>query len=63
MNELIIGVVGTSKKKGERRIPIHPQHLSRIPQHIRNQMIFEEGYGAPFDILEQIIISFCINLP
>jgi alanine dehydrogenase len=51
-NKLTIGVVGTSKKKDERRIPIHPDHLSRLPESIRHQLIFEKGYGAPFGITD-----------
>ncbi len=50
MNKLKIGVVGTSKKRDERRIPIHPEHLSRLPENIRRQLIFEKGYGDPFGI-------------
>ncbi len=50
MKNLTIGVVGTSKKKDERRVPIHPDHLLRLPEHIRHQLIFEEGYGEPFGI-------------
>ncbi len=57
MSELTIGVVGTSKKKDERRIPIHPEHLSRLPEHIRRHLIFEEGYGEPFNITDQEIAA------
>jgi hypothetical protein len=47
---LTLGVIGTSKKEDERRVPIHPEHLQRLPEHIRHQLIFEEGYGVPFGI-------------
>ena len=50
MDLLKFGVIGTSKKEDERRIPIHPEHLMRLPEQIRRQLIFEEGYGEPFDI-------------
>ncbi len=50
MSKLTMGVIGTSKKEDERRFPIHPAHLSRIPEELRRQLIFEEGYGAPFGI-------------
>jgi alanine dehydrogenase len=50
MSNLQLGVIGTSRKVDERRIPIHPEHLPRIPEAIRRQLIFEEGYGAPFHI-------------
>jgi len=44
------GVIGTSKKEDERRLPIHPDHLLRLPQEVREKLIFEKGYGKPFKI-------------
>ncbi len=52
MNMLKFGVIGTSRKEDEQRIPIHPDHLTRLPEQIRRQLIFEEGYGTPFDITD-----------
>ena len=52
---LKMGVIGTSKKEDERRVPIHPEHLNRLPEHIRRQLIFEEGYGIPFNIKDEDI--------
>ena len=57
MSNLTLGVVGTSRKEDERRSPIHPAHLSRIPEPIRRQLIFEEGYGTPFDISDSEIAA------
>ncbi|MCF7827088.1 MAG: N(5)-(carboxyethyl)ornithine synthase [Candidatus Marinimicrobia bacterium] len=50
MDLLKFGVIGTSRKVDERRIPIHPDHLIRLPEQIRRQLIFEEGYGIPFGL-------------
>ena len=50
-----MGVIGTSKKTDERRVPIHPEHLKRLPEYIRKQLIFEKGYGAPFNIADEEI--------
>ena len=50
MSKFTFGVIGTSKKEDERRIPIHPEHLQRLPEQVRRQLIFEEGYGAPLGI-------------
>jgi N5-(carboxyethyl)ornithine synthase len=50
MTLLTMGVVGTSKKEDERRVPLHPEHLKRLPEYIRRQLIFEKGYGAPFNV-------------
>ena len=55
MTLLTMGVIGTSKKEDERRLPIHPEHLSRLPEIIRRQLIFEKGYGAPFNIEDEEI--------
>ncbi|GBC60998.1 NAD(P) transhydrogenase subunit alpha [Desulfonema ishimotonii] len=52
MNKLTFGVIGTSRKEDEQRIPIHPEHMLRLPEQIRRQLIFEEGYGKPFGITD-----------
>ena len=57
MKKLTLGVIGTSKKEDEKRVPIHPDHLSRLPENIRKQLIFEEGYGAPFGLDDDFFIS------
>jgi len=57
VSKLSFGVIGTSKKEHERRVPIHPEHLPRIPEHVRRQLIFEEGYGAPFGIADSKIAA------
>ncbi|MBL6991116.1 MAG: N(5)-(carboxyethyl)ornithine synthase [Bacteriovoracaceae bacterium] len=50
-----IGVIGTSKKPNERRVPIHPDHLPRLPEIVRRQLIFEEDYGKPFNVSNEEI--------
>ncbi|UXX79192.1 N(5)-(carboxyethyl)ornithine synthase [Reichenbachiella carrageenanivorans] len=57
MNKLIFGVIGTSMKEDENRIPIHPEHLSRISESVRKQLIFEKGYGKPFHISDEEIAA------
>ena len=52
---LKLGVIGSSKKANERRIPIHPDHLPRLPELVRRQLIFEEGYGASLGIADDEI--------
>lgn len=48
-----LGVIKTSKKKDEKRIPIHPEHLNRISESIRKKLIFEKGYGESFNISDE----------
>jgi N5-(carboxyethyl)ornithine synthase len=57
MDGLTLGVIGTSRKQDERRIPIHPEHLSRLPERLRRRLIFEKGYGAPFSIADSEIAA------
>ncbi len=47
---LKLGVIGTSKMENEKRIPIHPEHLMRLPEKLRRQLILEQEYGEPFGI-------------
>jgi alanine dehydrogenase len=50
LNTLSVGVVGTSRKNEERRVPIHPEHLPRLSKELRQQLIFEIGYGERFGV-------------
>lgn len=47
---LRLGVMATSRKADEKRLPIHPAHLERIDADIRANMMLEAGYGARFAI-------------
>jgi alanine dehydrogenase len=48
--ELTLGIVGHSHKENEWRLPIHPQHLSRIDSDLRNRIHLETGYGLRFGV-------------
>ena len=54
---LTLGVIGTSTKENERRMPIHPEHLGRLKERYRRQLIFERGYGIPFGLPDAEIAS------
>ena len=43
-----LGVVGSSRKPDERRVPLHPRHLERIDADLRARMVLEQGYGERF---------------
>jgi alanine dehydrogenase len=47
-NHLTLGVVSSSRKPDERRLPLHPLHLERIAPELRQRMILERGYGESF---------------
>ena len=48
VNQLSLGVMGRSRKENERRLPLHPHHLSRIPRDLREAVYLERGYGDGF---------------
>jgi alanine dehydrogenase len=47
---LRLGVLATSRKPDERRLPIHPAHVERIDADIRAKMTLERGYGVRFGV-------------
>ncbi len=53
MAALTLGVLGTSRKENERRLPLHPRHLDRIEADVRQRMFLEHGYGASFGAAEE----------
>jgi N5-(carboxyethyl)ornithine synthase len=50
MQPMTFGVIGTSRKIDEQRVPLHPAHLPRLPEALRRRLVFEEGYGELFDV-------------
>lgn len=56
---LSFGVIGTSKKEDERRVPIHPDHLLRLPDVYRKKLIFEKGYGERFEVSDEELTQLC----
>jgi alanine dehydrogenase len=49
---LHLGVLATSRKPDEHRLPIHPGHLERIDADLRAAMTLERGYGLRFGIAD-----------
>ncbi|MHA0285598.1 N(5)-(carboxyethyl)ornithine synthase [Mycobacterium sp. C3-094] len=43
---LTLGILATSRKPDERRLPIHPDHFARIDPSIRSRIFVEHGYGS-----------------
>jgi alanine dehydrogenase len=53
LQELSLGVVGTSRKADEFRLPIHPAHIKRIDSGLRRRMFFEHGYAQRFGVADE----------
>lgn len=45
---MLIGVFGSSLKRNEKRIPIHPEHFDAVEDNLLSKMVFEEGYAQDF---------------
>ena len=52
MEQLTLGVCGTSRKENEHRLPIHPLHLDRIEAGLRARIFLERGYGERFGVAD-----------
>lgn len=50
MTLLGLGVVGSSVKENEHRLPIHPEHIPHLDADLRERMTLEHGYGARFGL-------------
>jgi hypothetical protein len=48
VNQLSLGVMARSLKENERRLPLHPHHLDRIPDDLRDSVYLERRYGERF---------------
>ncbi len=55
------GTVGTSYKENEKRVALHPAHLSRIAPELRGDLVFEQGYGLPFGMRDEELSAFTGN--
>ena len=62
MELLSLGVLGTSRKPDERRLPIHPRHLGRIDAELRRRIFLEQGYGEPFGVSDAQLAPFVAGL-
>lgn len=43
-----LGVIGTSAKENEQRLPLHPEHLPLLDADLRARITLEHGYGERF---------------
>ncbi|PKW26161.1 N(5)-(carboxyethyl)ornithine synthase [Phycicoccus duodecadis] len=48
MSLLGLGVIGSSAKENEYRLPLHPEHLPALDADLRARITLEHGYGARF---------------
>lgn len=47
-----LGVIGSSAKENEQRLPLHPEHIPTLDDDLRPRITLEHGYGAPFGVAD-----------
>jgi alanine dehydrogenase len=47
---LSLGVIGTSAKENEHRLPLHPEHIPRLDADLRARITLQHGYGDRFGV-------------
>jgi alanine dehydrogenase len=50
---LKLGVLARSRKENERRLPLHPSHLSRIDADLLSSIYLEQGYGEQYGVTDE----------
>ncbi|MFG2577216.1 N(5)-(carboxyethyl)ornithine synthase [Streptomyces sp. NPDC048481] len=55
MSPMSLGVLASSHKENEFRLPLHPSHLERIPADLRGRIFLEQGYGRRFGVADDAL--------
>ncbi len=55
MTLLSLGVVGSSAKENEHRLPLHPDHLPHLDADLRARITLEHGYGERFGVSDHAL--------
>ncbi|MEU5633181.1 N(5)-(carboxyethyl)ornithine synthase [Streptomyces rishiriensis] len=55
MSLMSLGVLASSHKENEFRLPLHPTHLPRIPSDVREKIFLERGYGRRFGVADDAL--------
>ena len=63
VTQLSLGVMARSLKENERRLPLHPHHLSRIPDDLRGRIYLERDYGESFGVSDAQLKDWVAGVP
>ncbi|MCW2764081.1 MAG: alanine dehydrogenase [Nocardioides sp.] len=59
---LSLGVVGSSAKENEHRLPLHPAHLPTLDADLRARITLETGYGEKFGYADEELAALVRGL-
>jgi alanine dehydrogenase len=52
VDTITLGVIATSGKENEHRLPLHPEQIGEIDPELRRRIFLEEGYGERFHVAD-----------
>ncbi|GGS15938.1 alanine dehydrogenase [Streptomyces aureoverticillatus] len=62
MSLMSLGVLASSRKENEFRLPLHPDHLGRIAPDVREKIFLEHGYGERFGVADDALLPLVAGL-
>ncbi|MET8413617.1 N(5)-(carboxyethyl)ornithine synthase [Streptomyces sp. NPDC005195] len=62
MTLMSLGVLASSRKENELRLPLHPAHIDRIAPDVRSRIFLEHGYGRRFGIDDDALLPLVAGL-
>ncbi|MFE3270812.1 MULTISPECIES: N(5)-(carboxyethyl)ornithine synthase [unclassified Streptomyces] len=62
MTLLSLGVLASSRKENEFRLPLHPAHFDRVAPEVRARIFLEHGYGRRFGIEDAALLPLVAGL-
>jgi alanine dehydrogenase len=51
-----LGVIGSSAKENEHRLPLHPDHIPQLEADLRARITLEHGYAARFGVSDAALL-------
>ncbi|MFG2480392.1 N(5)-(carboxyethyl)ornithine synthase [Streptomyces fagopyri] len=62
MTLMSLGILASSRKENEFRLPLHPAHFDRIAPDVRGRIFLEHGYGRRFGIDDDALLPLVAGL-
>ncbi len=57
-----VGLVGSSRKEHELRLPLHPRQIADIAPELRRRLVVERGYGERFQVADSELADLGVSL-
>jgi len=61
-HNLIVGLIKTSLKSNERRIPVYPEHYIFLPENFATAWVFEASYGKDYRFTTGTLLAVALQI-